>query len=273
MSRARNWSYTLNNYTDSDIALVRGLACVYHICGREVGASGTPHLQGYIELDNNITFSAMQTRLPKAHLEVSKGNAEQNKTYCTKDKNVLLESGTPKRQGKRKDLDQVRDQLADGANMRAVVDSARSLQSIRMAEIYLTYHEEKRNWKPIVKWFYGPTGTGKTKQAYAESEDPFICGNSIKWWQGYDKHEHVIIDDFRTGFCKLEELLKLLDRYAFLVECKGSSRQLLAKQIIITAPQKPFHFFGDTGEDINQLLRRIDEIREFTKDNSIIETA
>lgn len=267
MSKARNWTYTLNNYNDEDIALVRGLVCSYHVCGREVGASGTPHLQGYIELEVQQSMTALKKKIPKAHLEVAKGNAEQNKVYCTKDKDVLLETGKPKRQGKRNDLDHVREQLADGANMRAVVESARSLQSIRMAEIYLTYHEEKRDWEPIVKWFYGPPGSGKTRQAHAESVDPFVCGTSIKWWQGYDKHEHVIIDDFRTSFCKLEELLHLLDRYAFTVECKGSSRQLLAKQIIITSPYPPQHFYAGTGENIFQLLRRIHEIREFKLEN------
>lgn len=267
MSRSRNWTYTLNNYSDEDIALVRGLITTYHVCGREVGDSGTPHLQGYIEMETQQTLSALKKKLPKAHLEVAKGNADQNKVYCTKDKDVLLETGKPKRQGNRTDIDAVRENLADGANMRAVVETARSLQSIRMAEIYLTYHEEKRDWKPVVKWFYGPAGSGKTRQAHAESVDPFVCGNTIKWWQGYDKHEHVIVDDFRTSFCKLDELLKLLDRYPFLVECKGSSRQLLAKQIIVTSPYKPEHFYADTGEDIAQLLRRIDEIRAFKIEN------
>lgn len=262
MSRSRNWTYTLNNYCDEDIALVRGLVTTYHVCGREVGDSGTPHLQGYIELEMQTTLSALKKKLPKAHLEVAKGNADQNKAYCTKEKDVLLETGKPKRQGKRTDIDAVRENLADGANMRAVVETARSLQSIRMAEIYLTYHEEKRDWKPLVKWYHGATGTGKTKQAYADSVDPFICGETNKWWQGYDKHEHVIIDDFRKDFIKFHELLKLLDRYAYLVECKGGSRQLLAKQIIITSPYHPKQVY-DGREDIQQLIRRIDEIREF----------
>lgn len=261
-TRARNWVYTINNYTDEDIAQVQALKTTYHLCGKEVGEQGTPHLQGYIELEAQQTMSALSKKIPRARLAVAKGTAEQNRVYTSKE-NLFIETGTAKQQGKRTDIDDVRVTLKSGANMRTVVESATSLQSIRMAEIYLTYHEEKRDWLPDVKWYWGATGTGKTRQAYADSVDPFTCGTTIKWWQGYDKHEHVIIDDFRTGFCTLRELLRLLDRYPFLVECKGSSRQLLAKQIIITAPHKPDHYYGETGEDINQLLRRIGEVREF----------
>ena len=263
MSRARNWCFTLNNWTETEYEAIKEINSTYIIIGKEVGDEGTPHLQGYIELDNAMTMSALKKKMPRAHLEISKGNAEHNTKYCSKGKDFYT-NGNPKKQGKRSDIDDVRATLKSGANMRTVVETAASHQSIRMAEIYLTYHEEKRDWLPIVKWYWGATGTGKTRQAYADSIDPFTCGTTIKWWQGYDKHQHIIIDDFRTGFCTLRELLRLLDRYPFLVECKGSSRQLLAKQIIITAPHKPDHYYGETGEDINQLLRRIGEVREFT---------
>lgn len=46
-SQAKRWCYTLNNYSDTEYQHVTQITdCVYHVVGKEVGASGTPHLQG-----------------------------------------------------------------------------------------------------------------------------------------------------------------------------------------------------------------------------------
>lgn len=121
-------------------------------------------------------------------------------------------------------------------------------------------------FKPLIRWFYGSTGSGKTRQAYEDAKTlgltPYTCMATTKWWEGYDAHEYVIIDDMRKDFCKFHDLLRMLDRYPYLVECKGGSRQLLAKTIIITTTHRPEELYSGR-EDINQLLRRIDEIRLF----------
>jgi len=261
MARARNWSFTLNNYKEEELVIIKQLKYTYIIIGDEKGENETPHLQGYIEFMDNHTLSSIKKSMPRAHLEISKGNGEQNKIYCSKER-VLFEDGKIKQQGKRNDIARIRDLVSDGGNMRSVVQVATSVQSVRMAELYLTYSEQQRNWKPLVKWYYGATGTGKSHAAYEESPDPFTCGETAKWFQGYDGHENVIIDDFRKDFIKFHELLKLLDKYPYLVEYKGGSRQFLAKQIIITSPYHPKDVY-DNREDIDQLLRRIDEIKLF----------
>jgi len=93
-------------------------------------------------------------------------------------------------------------------------------------------------------------------------EFPRLHWTTNKWWEGYDAHENVIIDDMRGDFCKFHELLRMLDRYAYRIETKGGSRQFRAKTIIITSCYSPTEMF-DTREDIQQLLRRIDEIKVF----------
>jgi len=136
-----------------------------------------------------------------------------------------------------------------------------------MAECILKYHEPKRTDKPYVRWFWGATGTGKSKLAYEILGDEcYTCLSTGKWFEGYDGHDNVLIDDMRKDFLKFHELLRLLDRHAFRVECKGGSRQFRATQIIITSCYAPDTLF-DTREDIQQLLRRIDEIKEFTDPN------
>lgn len=261
--RARGWCFTINNYTDEDVAGLQGLPG-YIIYGREVAPdTGTKHLQGFAYFPNKATFKKVKSMFPRAHLEVMKGTTQQAIEYCKKEGDYV-EQGEPPTQGKRKDLDVIKDKIKNKelVKMRDVVLEAKSLQSVKMAEAILKYHEVKRTWKPFVKWLYGPTGTGKTRTAMEElGEDVYVAMESNKWWEGYDAHENVIIDDMRKDFCKFHVLLRLLDRYELRVECKNGSRQFLAKNIYITSCYHPKDMF-DTREDVGQLLRRIDEIVE-----------
>ena len=264
MSKIRNACFTLNNYNDDQYAQIVNFlsACKYYVIGKEVGASGTPHLQGYCEFPNSRSFKAVHRALFNAHIETRRGSAEQASDYCKKDGDYI-EHGEISKQGERSDIQIIRDTLETHPSrpMRETTAIATSYQSIKVAEQYLKYHEIKRTWKPEVKWYYGPTGSGKTAQAIDELTDPYIwC--TPKWWDGYDAHEHVLIDDFRKDFCTFHTLLRILDRYPHAVETKGGMRSLLAKKIIVTCPYHPEEVYA-TREDIQQLLRRIDEIKKF----------
>ena len=274
-NRAYNWFITINNYSDEETEFALQYyhqcdTCMYILIGEEIGEKcGTPHLHIYIELKFQKSFEKICKEFPRGNCQPAKGTAEECKSYCSK-QNLIYENGKPKKQGERTDLDNARQTLEDTGRMSDVVMEATSYQSIRMCECYLKYHERKRRWMPVVKWFYGTTGTGKSKAAYEESnEDVYTTGKTIKWWEGYDANEHVIIDDFRSDFCCFHELLKLLDRYPYRVECKGGSRQLLATQMIITSAYHPRDVYEGI-EDIQQLIRRITEIRKFKiSDNNI----
>lgn len=261
--RSRAWCLTINNYEEKDILTIKDLkGIVYCIIGKETAPrTGTLHLQIYLHYKNATKFTTLKKKFPTAHIEPAKGTPEQNQVYCSKEQ-VLLEMGELPKQGKRTDIEEVRDILNEGGKMRDIIPIAKSTQSVRMAEIHLSYFEKKRDWKPTVRWFWGSTGTGKSYTAHQMMEDPYVAMTSSKWWQGYDAHEEVIIDDMRKDFCKFHELLRLLDRYAFQIECKGGARQFVAKHIIITSCFSPYTLY-ETREDVQQLIRRIDEIREF----------
>jgi hypothetical protein len=157
----------------------------------------------------------------------------------------------------------------NGKGMRDIIEVVTSYPQVRIAECYLKYKEKPRDWKPEVIWYYGATGTGKTKRAMEEMpEDRYVCMDTDRWWEGYDGHSNVIIDDMRKDFCKFKRLLRLLDRYECQVECKGGSRQLRARKIIITSCYSPYEMY-DTREDVHQLIRRIDKIEEVIKEPSI----
>ncbi len=115
-----------------------------------------------------------------------------------------------------------------------------------------------------VIWIHGPPGIGKTVLAsqLAGKESVYWKKEGSKWFEAYDAHEVVVFDDIRKEwFPSFTFLLGLLDTKAFRVECKGSSRQFLAKKIILTSLQAPQYCFGTVGnEPVLQLTRRITRV-------------
>lgn len=258
MSEGKYWCFTdFELHTDYS-----ELEAEYVIYGVETcPETNKTHHQGYIEFKSNRRLNRLKKFDQKIHWERRKGKQEQAIDYCKKD-NDYYEFGTPKfsSQGQRNDIIKVKEMVRSGKGMKDIIDEVDSYQAVRMAELSLKYNENKRNWKPEVIWLHGPTGSGKTRRAIEEAgDDYYISSRNLKWWEGYDAHENVIIDDFRKDFCTYHELLRILDRYPFRLEVKGSSRQFLAKRIWITSCYHPADVY-ETREDIQQLLRRIDLI-------------
>lgn len=263
--KSRNFCFTVNNYTEQDIAFYNSIDCKYICYGIEVGEQGTPHLQGFISFVNARSVKGI-IKVLRGHISVAKGSPSQNRDYCSKDGKFYERGIIPKGQGKRSDLDIVKSRVLAGDRLSSViVEDCKNLQQLRFAEKLSEYKPRVSRDKPLVRWYWGPTGTGKTKSAVEEFPDAWISGKNLRWWQGYDDHTEVIIDDFRPDFCTFHELLRILDRYPYTVEVKGGSRSLVAKVIIITSCSPPARLYGagEIREDIEQLLRRIDEIREF----------
>lgn len=85
MKRARSWCFTVNNDTYEDFETFMSHTFKYCIIGFEVGEEGTPHMQGYVQYHEAKSLKKMKKILPRAHLEIAKGNAEQNRKYCSKE--------------------------------------------------------------------------------------------------------------------------------------------------------------------------------------------
>lgn len=259
--RLRNFVFTINNPTAEDAELACTLGYTYLVIGLETGEQGTKHIQGYCELEKQTGFNKVRTLMPRAHIENRRGTAQQAADYCKKD-GEFVEYGALSRPGTRNDIEKVKEMVKKSEGMRQIVEEVSSYQAIRHAEIYLKYHEKKRDWKPQVTWIFGPTGCGKSHMAMAmtNSEDRWVSLNNSKFWEGYDGHQDIILDDFRGDWCKFHELLRILDKYEYRVEVKGGSRQLLAKKIIITSSKSPRECYNVPDEDIEQLTRRIDKV-------------
>lgn len=263
----RSVCFTLNNYTVGQYKrLMKDDRFSYIIIGKEVGESGTPHLQGYFELILQTRQETVQKWYKnKWHIEPRYGSQRKAIKYCKKDGN-WAERGERRIQGRRGDLDIARhDAVMSGLRF---VSEYGSLQQIRVSQIYLTYNEPGRDWKPIVRWLYGISGAGKSQLARelakkfgADVKQTYTKNTPNKWWPGYDAHPVVIIDDLKCHWqdWNLGYLLGLVDRYEFRVEYKGGERQFRARLIIITCINPPEDEFHDPE---GELQRRIDFVTE-----------
>lgn len=129
-ARAQYWVFTLNNYTDAERALLDGLVeSSSHVAflsyGREVGESGTPHLQGHLELTTRMRVPQLKAILgQRVHLEVRRGSFEQAQQYVEKD-GVVSTFGerVSKGAGKRTDLDELAEEIRGGAEKRVLAET------------------------------------------------------------------------------------------------------------------------------------------------------
>lgn len=91
-SRAKNWCFTINNYTADDCHRLEDLGrriesdIQYLIVGREAGEEGTPHLQCYVQFKKRLRFSQVKNFVgPRAHIALARGTPSHNYIYCSKD--------------------------------------------------------------------------------------------------------------------------------------------------------------------------------------------
>ena len=243
MSQSRNWCYTINNPTHEDELAMDALSktCRYMVIGKETGNSGTLHAQGFVIFHSNMRLNAVSALLPRAHLETTKGSWEQAADYCKKEGDFLEFGEPPITRKKRGQNEQQRWEDARTNAKKGKLDEID-------ADIYLRYY---RTLKEIAKdhmevpanledsgimlWYYGESGTGKSRKARDENAGAYLkmCN---KWWDGYQGEETVIIEDFDRKHDVLGHHLKIwADRYAFLAETKGGAIAIRPKKIIVTS--------------------------------------
>lgn len=267
MSKTRAWCFTINNYTEADLYAVQTCECAYICYEPEVGEQGTPHIQGYVYFTNPRTMKGVERVLGgRASLRIAKGTAAQNRTYCSKD-GKLSERGEMPEQGKRTDIDDMKELIQNGEPLDKVIWSCTSYQSAKFAMTLAANMKPPKRDGIVVRWYWGPAGTGKTRAAEEEAGDDAFKPVSIKWWDGYRGEKKVIIDDFRIcqhGYSDIFALLlKILDRYSLRVEVKGGTLPLAATEFWITSCREP-DFYVPAGEDKKQIIRRINVLKHFS---------
>lgn len=108
--KCKQWAFTLNNYTPADLDRLSAvnehgvstlLDVAFIIFGKEVGASGTPHLQGTVCFSKRKYRSQAISIIGQAHFTVVR-NLDNSIEYCKKDDPEPTVIGIPPRQPNRK---------------------------------------------------------------------------------------------------------------------------------------------------------------------------
>jgi hypothetical protein len=246
--------FTINNPDNDQIPLeFEAKGVVQCIWQKEVGANGTPHLQGYLRMEKKCTLARMKDVHPTAHWDVRKGSHEQAEAYVTKAETRAAgpwRFGAAPAAGARNDLLAVYEDLKKGNSITQISDDhfGAFLKYSRGIEKWKLLHTAKnREWHTEVVVYWGPTGTGKSRRAMHEA------GPNAYWmlqpgdgqacfFDGYEGQEHVVIDEF-YGWIPYAVLLKMLDRYPLMVHTKGGATNFFPKKVWITSNKPPQEWY------------------------------
>lgn len=274
MAKNRNWCFTLNNYTEEEVEAIKVIECNYLIFGKEVGESGTPHLQGYIEFKNARHLGGVKKLIgSRAHLETRKGTAEQASTYCKKEGNEIFEVGKMSHAGARTDLTALRDKILEEDHTEVIVENFELYCRYRGGiDALIDYKNLKKKRTTMTKgiWLYGETGVGKSHRAFElAGDDVYVWTDDNGWWDGYQGQRTVVINDFR-GAIKYNEMLQMIDKWPHSVRRRGRvPMPFTSELVIVTSSLKPEDIYNgvlEREDSIDQLLRRI-EVIKLTKRN------
>lgn len=268
-TRGKSWCFTLNNYTEDDVNfLINEEQSTYLVFGKEVGESGTPHLQGYVNWGKTVKRRAAMVKfLPRASWRVANGTADENYAYCTKDGDFFEHGVKPaSNKAKQKKGGDSNKRRWEEAWECAMNDNMEGIDADIRIRCYNTLKKIKRDASLMTKkpdttekmlWFWGKSGTGKSRKAREDYPDCYLKACN-RWWDGYvpGSRNTVLIEDFDKRHDGLIHYLKIWsDRYDFPVEVKGCSMRIRPERIVITSNYHPSQIWTEEA-DLGPILRR-----------------
>ncbi len=276
---SRAWVFTQNNPTPDDLERLSALRAGWNYIAYQLERVTTPHYQGYVVFDRPHRLGGARAALGLSapHLEPRLGTHDQAVAYSTKadtridGTNPTILGQPPSGAGSRTDLTRIAEHIAAGGSER---DAA-----ARYGNAYIRYSRgiaraiairrlgRRQSTTPRVIIYYGDTGTGKSKLAYDTFPGAYwiTTGESGKtWWANYLGQNEAVWDDFR-GDIQFRVLLRMLDRYSYNVEEKGSQHPLAVTTWIFTSNHHPDDWYDYIGKGHCKpaFQRRVTELVEF----------
>jgi len=267
--QVRSICFTHNNYAEGDLEKVQAWDAVkYGVIGKEVGESGTPHLQGYLQFKKRLSLKKVSDTLhaffnARAHTEAAKATPSKNFEYCSKDGD-FVEWGEKPKMGRRMDLEAAYDDARSDIRMVEVADRHKSafIRYHRGIERVRQLHNEEKaeDFRFVeVVVHSGPTGCGKTRNAMTVEEGarkPYkIQGDQLQWWDGYEGQEVIVIDEYANNV-PITVMLGLLDGYKLRLPVKGGFTYARWTQVQITTNLKQEQLHDQAKDEHREALWR-----------------
>ncbi len=239
-----------------------------------------PHLQGHLHLARSQYISWLHKNIsPTACFKERRGTSQQCDVYCSKLEGKLSDffklGVSVEGKVEKADLDALVCRCIEGVSWRQLIEddprlTHRYARLIRHVKTLYAPRYEPEGQGAMVALLYGKAGCGKTRAAFAHwNGDDFyelpLNGSSTIWWDGLDRHNKILMDDFSGAMShmRLDVLLKILDRYPRRVPIKGAFEWLTGdKHVIITSNIHPRKWYKWEGreEQWPALKRRIHEV-------------
>lgn len=274
-SRSRKYCFTWNNKAVSDLQKVydeNKEKIKYIIAGNEVApTTGTPHVQGYLELVRITAMSTIQKWFNNSVALIrANGSAEENRVYCSKNRDYV-EYGTPDHPGERTDIAELYEACKNAKNETEIAD--------KYTKQYFQYHnvigkiiqrslEEKAPAQRAVQVYvyWGNTGTGKTTLAQKRAGDDVYLKTAPydEWWQGYKGQKSIILDEYNSDF-KITTLMKICDGTKWFTNIKHAGGWANWDKVFITSNIDPAEWHKKAKPEHRAALAdRFTEVRHFS---------
>lgn len=293
---ARNWVFTINNFTEVDERSVIELSerndVIRLIAEHEFeGEMGNPHIQGYVSFSRKVNRNWLEFWLGgRAYIAQARGGWRQNWNYCSKENlvfacvnNVPGDESTLMSNG----------EIVSSKVTKAALDACQFMDAMQFEDNFPNvwfYHRDKVlkymtdmalrravNWNGELQdkniWLWGAPGIGKSKWATNQIDIRYqFKKNCNKWWDGYSliSHKAVIIEDYPClpqGNLLVQYLKIWGDRYCFQGECKGSHQLVQpGRFFLIVTSNYPIENCFENIADIEAIQRRFKELH-MTRDN------
>lgn len=267
--QSRRWMFTINNYTTDYYNPPQWIKDFTSggVWGREVGDSGTPHIQGFMWTKRRYTLGGIRRLFPPGfsmHLEMARGNAQQCIDYCSKDGNftswgTLPQDGSVRseRGSSAEEWEQTFQHAVNG--LQSLIPAEKRIKHYTTLKLIEADHKKRpRDLDSTAGiWIYGESGYGKSHYARTEFEGSFYVKDYSKWWSGYHGEENVILDDLAPEHSYLSSQLKLWgDKYPFSGEVKGGhTGYIRPTRFIVTSQYSIEEIFFDP-KTVDAIRRR-----------------
>lgn len=259
--KARDWLLTLNQpekYDELKGYITKLKSNNYLISAKEEApTTGHEHIHIYCQFSSPIKLSIK--KCCGAHIDKCDGTPQQVKDYVKKDGEIIDEIGVMRPWGGIPSIAEVKTATPEELETLPIM-YYKTVEAIKKTL------PKKRYYKPVkVHWYYGPTGTGKTRWAFEAGAVNVIYNNGF--YSDWGDARIISIEEMR-GQIPWDELLRLTDSYHnyYHVNIKGGQKLIDIDEIYISGPKPPEKCYpGKTAEDsMSQLLRRITDLKEFT---------
>jgi len=263
VTKHRGFCFTWNNPPVEAIWTVAltALDARYCIAGREMAASGTPHLQGFLYFKNARSQRATRVSLPACHVEPMRGSPAQAAQYCRKEDSTPFSYGAePATQSEKGQSERDRYEQAWHHAKAGRIEEIDA--DIRLRQ-YGTIKRIALDYAPVLSslphtcglWIHGLSGAGKSRAVLDSYPDCYPKPRN-KWWDGYAGQPIILLDDVDVFDVALGGMLKhWADHYPFIAEIKGGGIKIRPQRLIVTSQYQIADIWSDEKTQ-SALLRR-----------------